>query len=77
MIKNIKEFITAHADNPYSLGANSIEIKNEFAVLRYSSDYERFTSREVLKNAGIPVKHMSQTTTGPAFLYRYELNVWW
>jgi len=73
----VKTFMQAYKDNPYSLGADRIETHEKYAVLKYSTSYERERSRKKLRNAGIPAKLMSNSTQSDAYKYRYELNVWY
>jgi len=73
----VKTFMQEYKDNPYSLGADRIETHEKYAVLKYSTNYERERSKKKLRNAGIPAKVMSHTTQPKTHKYRYELNVWY
>ena len=73
----VKTFMQAYKDNPYSLGADRIETHEKYAVLKYSTSYERERSKQKLRNAGITAKLMSNSMQPKTHKYRYELNVWY
>lgn len=77
---SFQELVNKYKDNPYGIGANSIEyIESENwgnqLVLRFEDSYSRKETEAELKKMGIKAKKMSKSTADKAFKYRYELTV--
>jgi len=75
-----QELVDKYKDNPYGIGANSIEyVESEnwgdSLVLRFEDNYGRKEAEAELKKMGIKAKMMSKSTADKAFKYRYELTV--
>ena len=75
-----QELVDKYKDNPYGIGANSIEyVESEnwgdSLVLRFEDNYGRKEAEADLKKMGIKAKMMSKSTADKAFKYRYELTV--
>lgn len=75
-----QELVDKYKDNPYGIGANSIEyVESENwgnqLVLRFEDNYDRKEAEADLKKMGIKAKKMSKSTADKAFKYRYELTV--
>ena len=75
-----QELVNKYKDNPYGIGANSIEYiesKNwgNQLVLRFKDSYDRKEAEADLKKMGIKAKNMSKSTADKGFKYRYELTV--
>ena len=76
-----QELVNKYKDNPYGIGANSIEyIESENwgnqLVLRFEDNYSRKETEAELKKMGVKAKKMSKSTADKAFKYRYELTVY-
>ena len=75
-----QDLVDKYKDNPYGIGANSIEyVESENwgnqLVLRFEDSYDRKEAEANLKKMGIKAKMMSKSTADKAFKYRYELTV--
>ena len=75
-----QELVDKYKDNPYGIGANSIEYTESEnwgnqLVLRFEDNYDRKEAEADLKKMGIKAKKMSKSTADKAFKYRYELTV--
>jgi len=77
-----QELADKYKDNPYGIGANSIEYvesENPNAdnrlVLRFENNRQRNQVEANLKKMGIKAEQMSKSMADKAFMYRYELTV--
>ena len=73
----VKTFIEKYRKSPYSIGAGRIAIGDKRATLRYETNFDRTSSIKKLRKAGIPAKLMVKNTASKAFMYRYELTIWY
>lgn len=73
----VKTFIEKYKKSPYSIGAERLSIGDKYAILRYKTNSDRTSSIKKLRKAGIPAKLMVKNTESKAFMYRYELTVWY
>lgn len=64
-----------YAENPYGIGANAIEAKDDIMYLRFEESYKRDQVMKKIKEMGIPAKKMSKDTQDKAYKYRYELII--
>lgn len=77
----ILNLIEKYKDNPYGLGADSVEVLpssnlDQMVILRFRERYSREESVKGLKDLGIKSKQLARRTADRAFLYRYELYIY-
>lgn len=66
-----KEFV----ENPYGIGANTVEDEDDIITFRFSDSYKRDEAIKKLKSLGYPVNKIGKSKQDRAYQYKYELIV--
>lgn len=73
---SISDLIEKYKDNPYGIGANTVEIEKNFIIFRFNSDYNRKKCMQKIKNEfNIPFSKMILNVAEKGYEYRYELSI--
>lgn len=73
---SVSDLIKKYKDNPYSIGANAIEVDDNFIILRFDNENSRKKSmQQIQKEFGIHFNKMILKKAEKGFSYRYELSI--
>jgi len=76
---NFSELKDKYLDNPYGLGASSIELDETSTrstlIIKCKTIHQRQGVETKLKRLGVPAKLISRATADKAYAYRYKLYV--
>jgi len=71
----VEELIKKYKDNPYGLGAGTIEVTKKYVILRFGNSLDREQTIPKLKKMKINVKDITKRKGPEAWKYRFELSI--